>query len=189
MNNCFNQLILNKIYTYLSLTDLKNCSLVNKNFSKAFDNNILWIFLLNKNYGDTDINVLRNIYSTNNHKIIYKKYKDAIFIKNFFEINEEINFFIARTKLNLNNSHLKSIPKEISSLISLRELSLLFNKLIIIPKEIGLLTGLEQLDLSHNKLTIIPKEIGLLTGLEQLDLYYNKLTTIPKEIGLLTGLE
>ena len=33
----FNQLVPNKIYLNLSLNDLRNCSLVNKKFKRAFD--------------------------------------------------------------------------------------------------------------------------------------------------------
>ena len=79
MDDYFNQLILNKIYLNLSLNDLINCSTVNKKFKRAFDNDILWKHLLSKDYSSINIDAFKNIYTTNNYKIIYqKKCKDII---------------------------------------------------------------------------------------------------------------
>jgi len=67
MDNYFNQLVLNKIYVNLPLIDLKNCSQVNKKFNKAFEEKLLWDFLLRRDY-DISTNDLTNM---NNKKIIY----------------------------------------------------------------------------------------------------------------------
>lgn len=94
MDNCFNQLILNKIYTNLSLNDLKNCSQVNKKFNRAFNNDALWKFLFNKDYTTIKINIFRDVYLIDNYKIIYQKCKDISFIKDFCRINKEIDSLI-----------------------------------------------------------------------------------------------
>ena len=104
LDDYFNQLVLNKIYTNLSLTDLKNCSLVNKKFKKAFDNDTLWKFLFDQHYGKVNIDILQNTYATNNYKIIYQNYKNILFIKNFLHMNEEINVLITLANLDLSNN-------------------------------------------------------------------------------------
>ncbi len=116
MNSHFNQLILNKIYENLSLNDLKNCSQINKNFLKAFNNQSLWKFLLKKYYND-DIDEFREIFKTNDNKLIFKKYKNISTVKNFFSLEANIESLITLQKLSLYNRQLTTIPKEIESLV------------------------------------------------------------------------
>ena len=52
MDNRFNQLILNKILKNLDLNNIKSCSLVNKQFNKAFNMDILWNSLFTIHYDE-----------------------------------------------------------------------------------------------------------------------------------------
>lgn len=131
INHYFNQLILNKIYINLSLNDLRSCSLVNKKFNKAFDHDVLWIFLFNKHYKNIDL--FKKNYCPGkiiSSKIIYKKYRDLLPMKKILKTKEHIDSIAVLSCLNLSNKKLTILPKEIGSLINLRYLHLYDNKLI-----------------------------------------------------------
>ncbi|MGV0028856.1 leucine-rich repeat domain-containing protein [Phormidesmis priestleyi] len=94
-----------------------------------------------------------------------------------------------RTKLDLGQKGLRSLPAEIGQLIHLQSLVLWGNELSSLPAEIGQLTHLRFLYLSRNQLRHLPAEIGQLTHLQFFDLWENQLSSLPAEIGQLTHLQ
>jgi GTPase SAR1 family protein len=94
-----------------------------------------------------------------------------------------------RTKLDLSNKGMKSLPAEIGRLTNLKRLYLNRNQLTSVPKELGQLRNLTILDLYNNQLTSVPKELGQLTNLELLWLFGNQLTSVPRELGRLKNLQ
>ena len=155
----FNNVTIFKIYNYLNINDLCNCSLINKKFNNIFNNDMLWAKLIMDNYSDIDINKIQEQCNITKLKYIYKKIKDLLYLNKTFNLNKTIESLINLQTLNLNNHQLKEIPKEIGSLINLNRLNLGYNQLKEIPKEIGSLINLQYLYLHDNKLKEIPKEL------------------------------
>ena len=185
----FNNIVLSTIYNNLPISDLLNCSLVNKKFNKLFNNDIIWEKLVKEKYNNSEIKIIQENYKIVEYKSIYKKITDISHLNKKLNLNKEIVSLINLEDLCLLNKQLKEIPKEIGSLINLRWLNLANNQLKEIPKEIGSLINLERLYLYDNQLKEIPKEIGSLINLRWLNLANNQLKEIPKEIGSLINLE
>jgi GTPase SAR1 family protein len=94
-----------------------------------------------------------------------------------------------RTRLDLSQEGIKSLPAEIGELTKLQVLDLGFNQLAKLPVEIGRLTNLQKLYLRGNRLTSVPAELGNLTNLVELYLSGNQLTSVTAELGKLTNLK
>ena len=73
MDNRFNQLILNKILKNLDLKSIQSCGLVNKQFNKAFNMNILWHGLFTNHYHES-IDKYKKVFVTDSYKDTYKKH-------------------------------------------------------------------------------------------------------------------
>lgn len=105
---------------------------------------------------------------------------------------EGIQLFKHLEKLNLNNNHIKSLPKSLSDNFccfnSLEHLSLFQNELDEISYEINILRNLKYLNLGKNKFTTIPEKICQFTQLEYLYMGSNQIEYIPKLISKLTNL-
>jgi len=59
----FNNVIIFKIYNYLNINDLFNCSLINKQFNKIFNCDLLWKNIITEKYEkyiDVDIDEIKN---------------------------------------------------------------------------------------------------------------------------------
>ena len=70
MDNNFNQVVLNKILKNLDLNSIKSCSLVNKQFNKAFNMDILWHSLfISHHHKSTD--EYKTIFGTNSYLDYY----------------------------------------------------------------------------------------------------------------------
>ena len=188
MDNMFNQLVLNKILKNLDLDSIKSCGLVNKQFNKAFNMDILWYSLF-INHCDQSIDQYKKIFGTNSYKNTYKKYISLKYLKKTLKLDHTIIDLTSLQCLNLSNDNLMSIPAEIENLISLQELYLYSNSLTSIPAEIGNLASLQKLSLYCNNLTSIPAEIENLALLHELYLSENNLTSIPAKIGNLGSLQ
>jgi internalin A len=93
-----------------------------------------------------------------------------------------------RTKLDLSQNGLESLPPEIARLNKLTALDLGDNQLASLPPEFSKLTSLTHLDLGNNRLTSLPPEVTRLTSLIYLDLRNNRLTSLPPEFTRLTSL-
>ena len=159
----FNNVTIFKIYNYLNIDDLFNCSLINKQFNNIFNCDLLWQNIIIEKYIDIDIDEIKKQYDIINFKCICKKIKDLLYLKKTLNLNRTIKDLINLQILFLDNKKLKEIPKEIRSLINLQTLYLYNNQLKEIPKE-------------------IPKEIGSLINLKELHLHNNQLKEISKEI-------
>ena len=188
MNNRFNQLVLNKIFKNLDLDSIKSCGLVNKQFNKAFNVDILWNSLFTIHYNES-IDQYKKVFIADSYKDTYKKYISLKYLKKSLNLNHTIIELALLKILNLDFNDLTSIPAEIGNLALLQELSLYNNKLTSIPAEIGNLASLQVLYLNGNNLTSISAEIGNLASLQTLYLSNNKLTLIPVEIGNLVSLK
>ncbi len=81
MDNRFNQLVLNKIFKNLDLDSIKSCSLVNKQFNKAFNMDILWNSLFTNHY-DKPIDEYKKAFGIESYKDTYKKYILLKYLKN-----------------------------------------------------------------------------------------------------------
>ena len=147
MENQFNPLILNKIFSNLPLEDLKLCSLVDKRFNRAFNVDLLWKYLFKRDYNE-NITKYFDIFKTDCAKLTFKKYAMLAVLNRKLGLGMEICQLASVQKLDLSNKHLKEIPKEIGQLASLQSLNLNYNELTEIPKEIGLL-ALQKLDLAY----------------------------------------
>ena len=80
----FNSVTLYTIFSNLDIKDLFNCSLTNKQFNKAANNDIIWKQLIDKDY-EIDLDFMKEMYKITQHKLIYKKIKDLVFIKKIWE--------------------------------------------------------------------------------------------------------
>ena len=90
----FNNVTIFKIYNYLNINDLFNCSLINKQFNNIFNNNMLWAKLIMDNFGDIDINEIQEQYNITKLKYIYKKIKDLMYLNKTFKLNKTIKDLI-----------------------------------------------------------------------------------------------
>src|SRR3970040_1175386 len=177
--------ILLHVFNELPLMDMYSCSLVNKQYSKVFNNLLLWKMKL-----DTimDNKLITRLWNTNS-LITFKRYVLINRLKNKLKRNEEIGQLTNLQYLELRDNKLTTLPAEIGRLTNLQTLTLSDNKLTTLPAEIVRLTNLQYLWLYYNKLTTLPAEIGRLTNLQTLTLSDNKLTTLPAEIIELTNLQ
>ena len=138
MENKFNPLILNKIFSNLSLNDLKSCSLVDKRFNRAFNVDLLWSHLCKREYDEK----VGKMFGTLCAKEGFKKYTMLVYVKEKLELKMEIDQLLSLQNLDLSYNELKEIPKEIGQLASLRYLCLSHNQLKEIPDEIKRLPNL-----------------------------------------------
>jgi len=206
----FNNLVIFTIYNYLDINNLVTCSLINKQFNKIFDNDLLWKKLLTDKYGNSyiDVNYIMVKYNVSKLKHIYKIIKDLLYFDTKFnvlkfhikcDLNKKIKALINLEYLTLVDGYLQEIPytgvtalplgKEIQYLTNLRELYLSTNMLNKIPKEIGCLTNLQILHLSNNQLQEIPEGIKYLINLKDLYLSHNKIQEISPDVKYLTNLQ
>ena len=132
----FNNVTIFKIYNYLNINDLFNCSLINKQFNNIFNCDLLWQNIITKKYFDIDIDEIQKQYNIINFKYIYKIIIDLLYLNKTLNLNKTVKDLINLKKLYLDNRQLKEIPKEIGSLINLQTLYLHDNKLEEIPKEL-----------------------------------------------------
>ena len=138
----FNNVTIFKIYNYLNINDLFNCSLINKQFNNIFNCDLLWENIIIKKYIDIDIDEIKKQYNIINFKYICKKIIDLLYLNKTLNLNKTVTDLINLQRLDLNNKKLKEIPKEIGSLINLQYLYLDNNPLKEIPKEIESLINL-----------------------------------------------
>jgi Leucine-rich repeat (LRR) protein len=133
----FNNVTIFKIYNYLSINDLFNCSLINKQFNNIFNCDLLWKNIITEKYINIDIDIdeIQKQYNIINFKYIYKKIIDLLYLNKILNLNKTVTDLINLQYLYLNNNQLKEIPKEIGSLINLQELYFSNNQLKEIPKE------------------------------------------------------
>ena len=162
---CFNNVTIFKIYNYLNINDLFNCSLIDKQFNNIFNCDLLWKNIITEKYSDVNIDEIQKQYNIINFKYIYKKIKDLLYLNKTLKLNRMVTDLINLKELDLCDNQLEEIPKEIGSLINLQKLNLYNNQLKEIPKEIGSLINLQILNLNHNQLKEIPKEIESLINL------------------------
>ena len=80
MNNRFNQLVLNNILKNLDLKNIKSCSLVNKQFNKTFNVDILWHSLFTNHY-DESIDECKKVFGADSYKNTYQKYISLKYLK------------------------------------------------------------------------------------------------------------
>jgi len=116
----FNNVTIFKIYNYLNLNDLFNCSLMNKQFNNIFNCDLLWKNIIIEKYSDIDIDEIQKQYNIINLKYICKKITDLLYLNKTLNLNKTVTDLINLKILNLNSNKLKEIPKEIESLINLR---------------------------------------------------------------------
>jgi hypothetical protein len=76
----FNNVTIFKIYNYLNINDLFNCSLINKQFNNIFNCDLLWKNIITEKYIDIDIDEIKKQYNIINFKYIYKKIKDLLYL-------------------------------------------------------------------------------------------------------------
>lgn len=169
--------------TFLPVSSLLSCLLVNTTFNTLSKNNLIWKPLFQPLFQKS----FPLINCTNNFYTNYKKYyKLNRFLIKYNHNNLKV--IINDNELYLSGNNLSIIPKTIYHLQSLKILSLSMNNLTVIPDEIGQLTNLTHLFLYSNKLQIIPNTIGQLTSLVGLYLNNNLLELLPDTIGNLTCL-
>ena len=125
----FNNVIIFKIYNYLNINDLFNCSLINKQFNNIFNCDLLWKNIIMKKYSNIDIDEIKKQYNIINFKYICKKIIDLLYLNKTLNLNQTVKDLINLKILNLNSNKLKEIPKEIESLINLQYLSFYNNQL------------------------------------------------------------
>ena len=87
--NMFNQLILNKILKNLDLDSIKLCSLVNKQFNKAFNVDMLWHNLFISHY-DESVDEYKKLFDADSYKDTYKKYISLQYFKKTLNLNYTI---------------------------------------------------------------------------------------------------
>jgi Leucine-rich repeat (LRR) protein len=139
----FNNVTIFKIYNYLNINDLFNCSLINKQFNNIFNCDLLWKNIIATKYSDINIDEIKKQYNIINFKYICKKIIDLLYLNKTLNLNKTVKDLINLKKLYLSYNQLKEIPKEIGSLINLQYLYLTNNKLKEIPREIGSLINLK----------------------------------------------
>jgi Leucine-rich repeat (LRR) protein len=160
------------ILNWLSLSDLLNCSSINKQFNAISKSELIW-----KNISESIYPEIINNYYEN-----YRKYNILDkFLKNH---GQDINSDVLR----LSHRGVFSVVPEIGLLTKLQMLLLNGNSLRFIPNEISLLTNLTHLTISHNDIESLSFDIGSLTKLRKLYMYENRLQSISSEISLLTNL-
>lgn len=169
---------LSHIFTYLDINDIKTCSVVNKEYNKAYKSEYLWHILLERDYKDH-----YNIFLKSKK---FETYKGCRVICEITQYDMEI--LVEEFNLIIYRKNLSYMPPEIGKLVNLEYLYLNENILTSIPAEIGNLINLTRLNLSNNMLTSIPPQIGNLINLEFFHLRNNSLTSVPTEISNMTKL-
>ena len=117
----FNNVTIFKIYNYLSINDLFNCSLINKQFNNIFNCDLLWKNIIIEKYIDVDIDIdeIQKQYNIIKFKSIYKKITDLLYLNKTLNLNKTVTELINLKELYPSSNQLKEIPKEIGSLINL----------------------------------------------------------------------
>ena len=133
----FNNVIIFKIYNYLNINDLFNCSLINKQFNNIFNCDLLWKTIITEKYEkyiDVDIDEIKKQYNIINFKHICKKIKDLLYLNKTLNLNKTVTELINLRYLDLHSNLFKEIPKEIGFLVNLQYLGLRIGQLREIPK-------------------------------------------------------
>ena len=130
----FNNVTIFKIYGYLNINDLFNCSLINKQFNNIFNCDLLWKNIITEQYINIDIDEIKKQYNIIKLKYIYRTIKDLLYLNKTLNLKKTVKKLINLQHLNLNYNKLQKIPKEIESLINLQYLNLYCNQLKKIPK-------------------------------------------------------
>jgi len=176
--------IIFNVFQYLPIKDICSCVLVSSIFYRVYNKNLLWKYLLERDYQDKWKGLMCQNYCE-----IYILYKKMIKLKRVLPIYSDIVKLFNNNELHLDSKSLNYLPKEIGSLVNLQTVNCYGNYLRTLPKEIVQLINLRILNLSSNKLCILPKEICQLVNLEILNLTKNKLENLPTEIGNLVNLQ
>jgi hypothetical protein len=102
----FNNVIIFKIYNYLNINDLFNCSLVNKQFNNIFNCDLLWQNIITEKYININIDEIQKQYNIVNFKYIYKKIIDLLYLNKTLNLNRTVTDLINLQTLSLSNDRL-----------------------------------------------------------------------------------
>lgn len=180
----FNSIILMKVYPWLDVKGIVNCSFINKELNDCVKtNDIIWYKLCQRDYPLVYTRFIRDT--------CYEIYKFCHMLNQLkIKLNLEGTLYeiYHLESLDLNNRKLTSVPKEVWELVNLQCLYLQNNKLSEISGKIQQLVNLKTLYVQNNKLREVPQEIGKLKNLKYLDISDNKLIEVPKKFKKLTEL-
>lgn len=170
--------VFNILY-WLNQKDIISCSLVNKLFNHASQNELLWEKQFKLNF--IDIQCISQFY------VMYKKW----FILTHFIIKNNTchDYKFIWKSLDLSRHNIRKIPSEISLLNHITEFTLSYNLLRKLPIEFTQLTNLKELNLNSNLFKTIPPALLTLTHLKFLCMENNQLSKIPTQISQLINLK
>ena len=182
------------ILSLLPISDIINCSLINKHFNHLSKNNLIWLnhfklffpkyFSKCTNYYDN----FKQYYTLNKFTLkhcsisVNKINEFWHSYEKFYVMPESICLLKQLTKIAIFGNNIKILPETITQLCNLRYLRIEDNDLTFLPYDIGNLTNLQELSLFGNKLQSIPSSIGNLKKLEELRLSNNCLKTVPHTV-------
>lgn len=211
-----NDCLLN-VLCYLDVSDILNCSCVNKQFNYLTKNNLIWPSLFNKYFWNINCttkfyNDFKKCYKLNKFLVHNAKYNinyvvnwNVLSLRNLktsleelwllFELLPKMNFFSNKSYKTCRDKFLDNLLKFPYGLTmtncryrDLRMLQLDHNNLQFLPQTIGNLSVLRMLHLNDNELSILPEEIGQCGFLEVLTIRNNRLQCIPEAFGRLSEL-
>jgi hypothetical protein len=166
-----------EVYKFLSVEDLINCTLVNKQFYKVTKNEVLW-----------KGNVKDLIKFDGSYYESFKFNYGLGRVNKYFKLDTKIKNIYKTGIFKLNLYNIKIIPTQIYLLPNLKHLDLRCNVLFSIPTEIGLCTNLITLDLFDNQIKKLPSELGNLSNLNFLGCSNNLIENVPMELCNLLNL-
>ena len=116
----FPRVVLLNIYYHLDIKSLFSCSLVNKHFSKLFDNDTLWDKLIGDHYSQHYIDAIKVNYNIDKSKLIYKTISNLLSINKLCNPRRTLFELIILRKLHINPGKITVLPQSVVSLINLK---------------------------------------------------------------------
>lgn len=185
----FNSVVLFNIYYHLDIPSLYNCSLVNKQFNKLFNSDILWEKLIGDSYSNCYVDLVKRTYGVEQLKIVYKITRDLYTMKQMANLTRSLEDIIKLKKIYLQDRRITGVPTEIYTLINLNELHISYNHITEFSQVLCNMVNLEYLYIDNNYITEIPREIKQLVNLKILCLDGNQISRIPRELCELPRIE
>ena len=178
----FNQLVLNKIMTYLGLQDLYNCSVVCKKFNEAFNNILLWKKKTQNLSQFTLDYIKRDIYVPQNTELDRLK---SLYAIDYLSRRIPGDYFNESTLiLPINSERITKFPLSVFLVTDLEYLKIKHSSIKRIPNHFDKMPLLERFTCKNSMVRELP-EMPYVQLLNVKNNYFKDFNTVPKHITYL----